>query len=439
MPVAVSSLRRVALFAVASTAFVLAGCGRNAAGNAPAAAPPPPEVGVVTVAPKPLSLTNELPGRVSAFLVAEVRPQVGGIIQTRAFEEGADVRAGETLYQIDPATYRAALQSAEAALAKAEANGVVARAKAERYKGLVAIDAVSRQAADEAVAAAAQAAADVAAAKAERETARINLAYTRVTAPISGRIGRSSVTAGALVTANQAAPLATVQRLDRIYVDVTQSSAELLRLRKELAAGRLQTDKENRAVVRLRLEDGSIHPVTGTLQFADVTVDEQTSAVTIRATFPNPKELLLPGMYVRALVEEGVREGAITIPQRAVTRNNRGEPLAMVVGAGDKVELRPIVVPRTVGDQWLVDAGLKAGDRVIVEGLQKARPGAQVKPVPARPAAPVNGNGNGAAAAPDSPGSAPAAAGGGGSAPQPGAAGGPAASAGGPGARLARS
>jgi len=427
MLVSVPLPRRAALLAVATTALVLVGCSRETGGGAQAAsaAAAPPEVGVVTLTQRPLTLVNELPGRVSASLVAEVRPQVGGIVQTRAFTEGSDVKAGELLYQIDPSTYRATLQSADAALAKAEANLVVAKAKAERYKDLVGIDAVNKQAADETVAAAAQAVADVAAAKAAREMARINLDYTRVTSPISGRIGRSSVTAGALVTANQANPLATVQRLDTIYVDVTQSSVELLRLRRELAAGRLQTDKQNRAVVRLRLEDGSLYPLIGTLQFADVTVDETTSAVTLRATFPNPKELLLPGMYVRAVVEEGVRDGAITVPQRAVTRNNRGEPMALVVGEDGKVELRPIVIPRTIGDEWLVDAGLKAGERVIVEGLQKARPGAVVRAVPASPAAVPAANG--AASAPQPPG-------GGASSQQPGTAGTPAASSGVPAA-----
>jgi len=427
MLVSVPLPRRAALLAVATTALVLAGCGRDAGGGAQAAsaAAAPPEVGVVTLTQRPLSLANELPGRVSASLVAEVRPQVGGIVQTRAFTEGSDVKAGELLYQIDPSTYRATLQSADAAIAKAEANLVVARAKSERYKELVGIDAVSKQAADEAVAAAAQAVADVAAARAARETARINLDYTRVTSPISGRIGRSSVTAGALVTANQANPLATVQRLDTIYVDVTQSSGELLRLRKELAAGRLQTDKQNRAVVKLRLEDGSLYPLAGTLQFADVTVDATTSAVTLRATFPNPKELLLPGMYVRAVVEEGVRDGAITVPQLdlAVLADHQRHRLAAVV-AGHGA-LRPIVIPRTIGDEWLVDAGLKAGERVIVEGLQKARPGAVVRAVPASPAAMPAANG--AASAPRPPA-------GGASSQQPGTAGTPAASSGVPAA-----
>lgn len=374
-------MRPVALVALlASAAAALVACSPGGAANAPSA-PPPPEVGVVTVAPRTVSLQSDLPGRVSALLVAEVRPQIGGIVLSRDFREGSDVRAGQTLYQIDPAPYRAAFGSAQAALAKAQANVVAAQAKGERYKELVQIDAVSKQAADEATAAALQAEADVAAAKAAVETARINLAYTRITAPISGRIGKSSVTPGALVTANQAQALATVQQLDSIYVDVTQSSADLLRLRRELAAGRLKTDGANQAVVRLRLDDGTLYPQAGKLQFSDVTVDEQTNSVTVRATFPNPKQLLLPGLYVRAVLEEGVRENAILVPQQAVARDNRGNPIAMVVSAEGKVEQRAVQVPRTVGSDWLVDGGLKAGDQVVVEGLQKARPGATVKPV----------------------------------------------------------
>lgn len=374
-------MRPVALVALlASAAAALVACSPGGAANAPSA-PPPPEVGVVTVAPRTVSLQSDLPGRVSALLVAEVRPQIGGIVLSRDFREGSDVRAGQTLYQIDPAPYRAAFGSAQAVLAKAQANVVAAQAKGERYKELVQIDAVSKQAADEATAAALQAEADVAAAKAAVETARINLAYTRITAPISGRIGKSSVTPGALVTANQAQALATVQQLDSIYVDVTQSSADLLRLRRELAAGRLKTDGANQAVVRLRLDDGTLYPQAGKLQFSDVTVDEQTNSVTVRATFPNPKQLLLPGLYVRAVLEEGVRENAILVPQQAVARDNRGNPIAMVVSAEGKVEQRAVQVPRTVGSDWLVDGGLKAGDQVVVEGLQKARPGATVKPV----------------------------------------------------------
>ncbi|WP_428422518.1 efflux RND transporter periplasmic adaptor subunit [Methylibium sp.] len=371
-------MRPMALVAVLSAAAALAACGRGGAANAPAS-PPLPEVGVLTIAPRNVALQSELPGRVSASLVAEVRPQVGGIVLSRDFREGSDVRKGQTLYQIDPAPYRAALGSAQAALAKAQANGAAAQAKSDRYKELVQIDAVSKQAADEATAAALQADADVASAQAALETARINLAYTRITAPISGRIGKSSVTPGALLTANQATALSTVQQLDTIYVDVTQSSSELLRLRREIAAGRLKTDTANQAVVKLRLDDGTLYPQTGKLQFSDVTVDEQTNSVTLRATFPNPKQLLLPGLYVRAVLEEGVREGAILVPQKAVARDNRGNAIAMVVGSDGRIEQRAVNVPRTVGGDWLVDGGLKPGEQVVVEGLQRARPGAQVK------------------------------------------------------------
>ena len=374
------SMRHGAQMAVLSLAALLVACSRGGAANAPVA-PPPAEVGVLTIKPRTVSLQNELPGRVSALLVAEVRPQVGGIVLTRDFREGSDVRKGQTLYQIDPAPFRAAFGSAQATLARAQANVVAAQAKSDRYKELVQIDAVSKQAADEAIAAALQAEADVAAAKAALETARINLADPRITAPISGRIGKSSVTPGALVTANQAQALATVQQLDSIYVDVTQSSAELLRLRRELAAGRLKTDAANQASVKLKLDDGTLYPVSGKLQFSDVTVDEQTNSVTLRATFANPKQLLLPGLYVRAVLEEGVRENAILVPQQAVARDNRGNAIAMVVGADGKVEQRAVRVPRSVGNEWLVDAGLKAGDQVVFEGLQKARPGAQVKAV----------------------------------------------------------
>ena len=351
------SMRPAAQVVVLSLAALLGACSPGGAANAPAA-PPPAEVGVLTIKPRTVSLQNELPGRVSALLVAEVRPQVGGIVLTRDFREGSDVRKGQTLYQIDPAPFRAAFGSAQATLARAQANVVAAQAKSDRYKELVQIDAVSKQAADEATAAALQA-----------------------TAPISGRIGKSSVTPGALVTANQSQALATVQQLDSIYVDVTQSSAELLRLRRELAAGRLKTDAANQASVKLKLDDGTLYPVSGKLQFSDVTVDEQTNSVTLRATFPNPKQLLLPGLYVRAVLEEGVRENAILVPQQAVARDNRGNAIAMVVGADGKVEQRAVRVPRSVGNEWLVDAGLKAGDQVVFEGLQKARPGAQVKAV----------------------------------------------------------
>jgi membrane fusion protein, multidrug efflux system len=365
---------------ILAACLMLSGCGKQNAGvgKAPAA---PPEVGVIVVQPQRVALTTELSGRTSAYLIAEVRPQVGGIIQKRLFTEGADVKAGEVLYQIDPATYQAAYNSAKAALARTEANLIPARLKAERYQELVKINAVSQQDYDDASAALKQAEADVEAGKAALETARINLAYTKVTAPISGRIGRSSVTNGALVTASQSAALATIQQLSSMYVDVTQSSAELLRLKQNLASGLLKSNGAAQAQVKLLLEDGSTYPVPGTLKFSEVTVDQSTGSITLRAIFPNPKQILLPGMFVRAILEEGVNEHAILVPQRGVTRNPAGNAMVMVVGGEEKVEPRVIKVVRTVGDNWLVSEGLKAGDRVILEGLQKARPGTPVKAV----------------------------------------------------------
>jgi membrane fusion protein (multidrug efflux system) len=352
--------------------------------NSQKAQSPPPiaEVSVVTLKSERVMLTTELPGRTSAYLIAEVRPQVGGIIQKRLFTEGSDVKAGEVLYQIDPSVYQATYNSAKAALSRAEANLIPIRLKAGRYAELIKINAVSQQEYDDASAALKQAEADVEAGKATAETARINLDYTRVTAPISGRIGRSSVTNGALVTASQPALLATIQQLSPIYVDVTQSSAELLRLKQNLASGLLKSSGSAQARVRLLLEDGSPYPLPGTLKFSEVTVDQSTGSITLRAIFPNPKHTLLPGMFVRAILEEGVNEHAILVPQRGVTRNPAGNALVMVVGSEEKVEPRVIKVLRTVGENWLVSEGLKAGDRVILEGLQKALPGTPVKVVP---------------------------------------------------------
>jgi len=362
-----------------ATGIVMSGCGKK-----PAAGPPsgPPEVGVVVVKPERVTLTTELSGRTSAHLVAEVRPQVGGIVQKRLFTEGSDVKAGQVLYQIDPASYQAAFASAKAAQARAEANLLPSRLKADRYRDLVKINAVSRQDYDDAYASLKLAEADVAAANAAVETARINLAYTRVTAPISGRIGRSSVTGGALVTASQPAALATIQQLGSMYVDVTQSSAEMLRLKQNLASGLLKKNGSDQARVKLLLEDGSDYPLPGTLKFSEVTVDQSTGSITLRAIFPNPQQTLLPGMFVRAILEEGENPRAILVPQRGVTRDPAGNAAVLVVGAGEKVESRMIKVARTVGDNWLVSEGLKAGDRVILEGIQKARPGTTVKAVP---------------------------------------------------------
>jgi membrane fusion protein (multidrug efflux system) len=359
--------------------LLFTGCGKQ---DAAPASPPPPEVGVITIQPERAVLTTELPGRVTPHLIAEVRPQVGGIIQQRLFTEGADVKAGQVLYQIDPATYRAAFASARAALARAEANLAPVRLREERFRDLVKIRAVSQQEFDDAHAALLQAEAEVESAKAAVETARINLDYTSVKAPISGRIGRSTVTTGALVTANQESALATIQQLDPVYVDITQSTADLLRLRQSLASGLLKNGGATQAQVKLLLEDGTPYAQPGTLKFSEVTVDQSTGSVTLRNLFPNRELLLLPGMFVRAVLEEGVNEQAILVPQRGVTRNQAGNATVMVVGAGEKVEPRLIKVARTVGDNWLVSEGLKAGDRVILEGIQKARPGTVVKAVP---------------------------------------------------------
>ena len=363
-------------------AFVAAlalGCGK------PAAPPPPgpPEVGVVALAPERVVLTTELPGRTTPYLVAEVRPQVHGILQKRHFEEGADVRAGELLYQIDPAPYQAAVAQAEAALAMAEANVPAARSRAERLRGLVASRAVGAQDAEDAEAALRQAEASVAAARATLDSARIQLSYTPIRAPISGRSGRSSVTAGALVTAYQPVPLVTIQQLDPIYVDVAQSSAEVLRLRRVLSSGVLTRDDRSAKRVRLLLEDGTPYAHEGTLQFQDVTVAPTTGSVTLRMVFPNPDHLLLPGMFVRAVVEEGVDEAAILAPQQGVTRDPRGNAYALVAGADGKVESRELQLGRAIGSRWLVESGLAPGDRVIVDGLQFLRPGMDVSAVPA--------------------------------------------------------
>lgn len=337
-------------------------------------APPPVAVKVITLTPQSVSLTTDLPGRTVPYKVAEIRPQVSGVIQKRMFIEGSDVKEGQQLYQIDPALYKAAYDSAAAT---AESS----RQTVERYKPLTEVNAVSKLDFDNAVAAAAQN-------KAAADTARINLVYTRLLSPISGRIGRSAVTEGALVTANQATSLATVQQLDPIYVDVTQPSAVLLRLKRELAAGELVQTGGNEAEVHLMLEDGSQYKTSGKLQFAEVQVDQTTGSVTLRALFPNPDKLLLPGMFVREQIEEGRRTDALLVPQVAVTHNQRGDPTALVVNGENKVELRSLVTERAIGDRWLVTDGLKAGDRVIVEGLQFAKPGATVKPEE-QPAAPA--------------------------------------------------
>lgn len=359
---------------------------------------PPAEVGVITVQAQTVALNTVLSGRTSPYAVAEIRPQVTGIIQQRLFTEGGEVRAGTPLYQIDAASYQASLEAARAALARSEANLQTVRLKAERYAALLGEKAVSQQEADDAQAAFKQAEASVAADKAAIEIARINLGYTRVMAPISGVIGKSAVTQGALVTANQAMALASVQQLDPIYVDVTQSNSDLLRLKRDLANGSLKRVGNNEAAVNLVLEDGTPYPLPGKLAFTDVSVDAGSGSVTLRAVFPNPKRDLLPGMFVRAQLQTGAREDSIVVPQQAVSRNTRGDATVMVVAADGKFEPRVIRAEQAIGDKWLVTNGLKAGEQIIVEGLQKLRPGVTIQPVPA-----------GSTGKPPASGSAPAA------------------------------
>ncbi len=370
----------------------------------------PPEVAVVTIQPEPVVLTTELPGRIAAYLVAEIRPQVSGLLQKRLFEEGANVRQGDLLYQIDPTPYRAAYDQAKAALATAEANVATAeanvvmaeanlpaiRSRAERLKGLVAIHAVGQQDYDDAAAALRQAEANllvrktavdvnrtaVEVSRAAMESARINLSYTPVKAPISGRIGKSGITVGAMVTAYQPVPLAVIQQLDPIYVDVTQASADLLRLRRNLESGNLKHDGESQRKVGLLLEDGTRYSLKGTLQFRDVTVDPTTGSVTLRIVFPNPRQVLLPGMFVRAVVEEGMNERALFVPQQGVSRDPKGNPIALVVDDSNKVVQSALELDRAIGNRWLVTKGLSPGDRVIVEGTERLRPGAAVRAVP---------------------------------------------------------
>ena len=360
-----------------SGSFVLTGCDDNKSQQA--AQQQPPEVGVVTLKNEPLKITTELPGRTSAYRVAEVRPQVSGIILKRNFVEGSDIKAGESLYQIDPATYQASYQSAKGDLAQAEANARIAQLTVKRYKPLLGTKYISQQDYDTAVATAAQNDAAVQAAKANVETARINLAYTKVTSPISGRIGKSAVTEGALVQSAQTTALATVQQLDPMYVDVTQSSDEFMRLRAELESGQLKQN-DGKANVTLMMQNGNEYAQPGTLEFSDVTVDETTGSITLRAIFPNPDHRLLPGMFVRARLEEGTNPNALLVPQQGVTRTPTGQATAMVVGADNKVEVRSITTSQAIGDKWLVTAGLKPGERVITVGLQRAKAGAQVTP-----------------------------------------------------------
>lgn len=349
--------------------------------NQPTAArvAPAPEVAVVTMQEKDVRLTTELPGRTAVYQMAEIRPQVGGIILKRAYTEGTEVKSGDLLYQIDPATYEVAVARAKAAVAKAKAELEPARLKALRYRDLIRTKAVSQQDHDEVQAALALAEANVAAAQAELGAAQIDLERTRVLSPINGRIGRSTITPGALVTANQAQAMATVQQLDPIYVDLTQSNVELLRMKHALKSGAVQSAGEAATKVRLILEDGATYAHAGVLQLAEASVDQSTGSVTLRAVFPNPERDLLPGMYVRAVIEEGVLASALLIPQQAVVRNAQGQPLAMVVDGEEKVAARPLELDRAIGGDWIVREGLAAGDRVVIEGLQKARPGVQVR------------------------------------------------------------
>jgi membrane fusion protein (multidrug efflux system) len=344
----------------------------------------PPVVGVVTVKPEPVSVTTELPGRTNAFLVAQVRARVDGIVFRRGFIEGDDVKEGQQLYKIDPAPYIAALNSAKATLTRAQANVVAADALAARDKPLALGNAISKQEYDNAVAAAGQAEADVAAGKAAVDTAQINLAYTDVISPISGKIGISQVTPGAYVQASQATLMATIQQLDPMYVDLTQSSLDGLRLRRKFEEGLLNTDGPNAVAVSLILEDGRPYSLQGKLQFSDVTVDQTTGSVTVRALFPNPDHVLLPGMFVRAQIREGINKSAYVIPQIGITHDHKGQATALVVGSDNKVELRQVVTSSTYGSNWVVDSGLNPGDRVIVQGTEKVHPGATVKAVAAQ-------------------------------------------------------
>ena len=340
-----------------------------------------PEVATVTVARQSVLLTTELPGRTSPFRIAEIRPQVNGLILKRLFTEGADVKEGQELYQIDPAPFQAALDNAKAALGRAEANLPAIQVRVNRYKQALADKAVSQQDFDDASASLKLAEADIKYYQAMLETARINLNYAHVVSPIPGRIGTSTVTDGAIVTAYQPTALATIQQLDPIYVDVPQSTAELLRLQRRLEDGRLTPDRTNANKVQLLLGDGTTYPLDGTFQFRDVSVDPSTASVILRMVFPNPNGVLLPGMFVRAVVKEGVSAQAILVPQQAVSRDSKGNPVALIVGASGKVEQRMLSLDRAIGDQWLVSSGLATGDRVIAEGMQRVRPGAAVKEV----------------------------------------------------------
>ena len=374
-----SAHARAVPLAGALALLALAGCGAGKPGPAQGGLP---EVGVIVLQPQRLELSTLLPGRTVAFRIAQVRPRVNGIIVRRLYTEGAFVQAGQSLYELDPATYQAAVDAAQASVAKADANELTVRLKYERYQKLAARGDVSAQDRDDITAMHKQAEADQATARAALEAARINLDYTHVRAPISGRTSTSAYTEGALVTANQASPLTTVQQYDPMYVDLSQSVTDLLKVRAEFAAGRLRRADDHSAAVRLQLDDGSEYAHDGRLEFTGVSVSESTGAVTLRAIFPNPDGRLLPGMYVRAQVSQGVDDTALVVPQQAVARDAHGEATALVVGADDKAELRTLKVSEAGNNQWRVDAGLKSGDRVIVQGLLNLRPGTKVKASP---------------------------------------------------------
>ncbi|WP_236905946.1 efflux RND transporter periplasmic adaptor subunit [Collimonas pratensis] len=359
-------------------AAMLGACSRSTDAPAPKAVA---EVGIVTVKPEPQSVSTELPGRTVAYLTADIRPQIGGIIQRRLFTEGADVRQGQALYQIDPATYQAAADSARASLAKAEATLRASKLKAERYVELNKIDAVSKQDNDDAQSVLSENQAALEVARAALKTAAINLEFTRITAPISGRIETSTVTPGALVVAQQNVALTTIQKIDPIYVDVTQSSVDVLRMRRELSKGNIKAVGRDEAPVRLVLEDGSVYAQPGKLKFSGLSVNTGTGMITLRAEFPNPDGMLLPGMYVRAQLEEAVDQAAILVPQKAVTRDALGAATALVLNDAGKVERRALTVGRAIGNRWWVNDGLKAGDKVIVDGLQKIKIGDSVRAV----------------------------------------------------------
>jgi membrane fusion protein (multidrug efflux system) len=375
-----TSMRSVPRCTVVAAAIMtlLSACGDKS--TAPAA-PPPATVAVVTVAPAQLTLTSELPGRTEASRIAQVRARTAGIVLQRVFKEGGDVKAGEVLFRIDPAQFQASYDSAQAAVAKAEANLAQADLKVKRYKPLLAAQAVSQQEYDDAVTAQKQAAADLATAKAARTNAQLTLGYATVTSPISGRISRALVTEGALVGQGEATSMATVQQLDPIYVTITQSSTEMLKLQRALAEGKLKGAGKDQARVTLVTEDGQTYPQAGKLLFSDVSVDESTGSVSMRAEFPNPNRVLLPGMYVRTRLEQGVSDAAITVPQQAIVRSNEGSSV-LVVGADNKVVSQPVTANANDGQNWVVSSGLKGGERIVVEGFQKAKPGATVNPQP---------------------------------------------------------